>query len=710
MEGALQVLRDNPLLAALSPEELAALEGYLDLIDVAAGHHAVREGEHGRTMFFVLGGRGRLERGGIRLQDVLPGELFGELGLLTDRPRAASVLADEPMRLAGLTWDHWQRMASERPALALKLLSQLVSGLGMQLVRATDNVGLLLRERSLPRRTQVHVQIQGQERLVPTGTLTGAVLPADEDGSLVVAALVDRKPVSLATPLTADGRVEPLSVRSWEGREVYRRSAGLLLLEAAHRVAPRLELRVGPSLSSAQVVEVPPGADLAALSRDLLAQMHAIARAGAPFVEELWTVEEATSHFAARGWRDAALLLRTRRDPTVPLVTCGSVYALSMAPLLRDASPLADIHLRPYHGGLLMEFGPTLTRLLPAGVREVGDPAGERPGEAPRSPAMVVDHKAWLASLGVTSVGAFNERCVTGQVSDLIRVAEGFHEKRIGRIADMIVERGPAIISIAGPSSSGKTTFIKRLTVQLQINGLSPRAISLDDYYVDREKTVRDARGDYDFEALEALDLDLLRQHIKAIVGGDLVATTKYDFVSGKSMPGRGPAIQLGPRGVLMLEGIHGLNPALLGDIIPRERICKIFIHPVLGLPFDRLSSVSPADIRLLRRIVRDRHGRGYKAADNIQRWPSVRDGERRHIFPFLPEADAIFDTSLVYEPSVLKVFADRYLLEIPRDHESYTTAHRLRQLLDRFVTIYPDHVPPTSLLREFIGGSGFEY
>jgi hypothetical protein len=167
---------------------------------------------------------------------------------------------------------------------------------------------------------------------------------------------------------------------------------------------------------------------------------------------------------------------------------------------------------------------------------------------------------------------------------------------------------------------------------------------------------------------------------------------------------------ELGPRDVLLIEGIHGLNPALLGEILPREQLFKVFIHPVIGLPFDRLSSVSPADIRLLRRIVRDRHGRGYKAADNILRWPSVRDGERRHIFPFLPEADAIFDTSLVYEPSVLKVYAERYLLEIPREHPGYTTAFRLRRLLDRFVTIYPDHVPPTSLLREFIGGSGFEY
>jgi uridine kinase len=309
-------------------------------------------------------------------------------------------------------------------------------------------------------------------------------------------------------------------------------------------------------------------------------------------------------------------------------------------------------------------------------------------------------------------VGSYNRRCITGEVSELIRAAEGFHEKRIGRIADAVAARGDGlrIICIAGPSSSGKTTFIKRLTVQLQIDGLMPRAISLDDYYVDRDTTPRDASGELDFEALEALDLRLLQQHIARLLGGEEVRTAKYDFVLGKSLREGGPTLSLGPRDVLMMEGIHGLNPALLGDAVRPAQVFRIFIHPMVGLPIDRLTSVSPADVRLLRRIVRDRHGRNWSAAQSIQRWPSVRDGERRHIFPFLPQADVVFDSSLVYEPSVLKVYADRYLLEVPREDPGYTTAYRLRRLIDRFVTIYPDHVPPTSILREFIGGSGFEY
>jgi uridine kinase len=231
----------------------------------------------------------------------------------------------------------------------------------------------------------------------------------------------------------------------------------------------------------------------------------------------------------------------------------------------------------------------------------------------------------------------------------------------------------------------------------------------LDDYYVDREKTTRDAHGDYDFEALEALDLQMLDNNVRRIFAGETIKTARYDFVTGKSIPEGGKEVTLSPSDVLVIEGIHGLNPRLLGTILDRERIFRVFIQPMTALPFDSLTRVNVSDIRLLRRIVRDRHTRGYNAASNILRWPSVRAGETKHIFPYLAQADAIFDSSLVYELGVIKVFADRYLLEVPQEHPSFVTAHRLRQLIDKFVTIYPDHVPPTSILREFIGDSGFE-
>jgi uridine kinase len=197
---------------------------------------------------------------------------------------------------------------------------------------------------------------------------------------------------------------------------------------------------------------------------------------------------------------------------------------------------------------------------------------------------------------------------------------------------------------------------------------------------------------------------------VRRLLAGETVKTARYDFLTGKSIKGGGPELRLAPGSVLVMEGIHGLNPALLGDVCDRAAIFRLFVHPATTLPFDRLTRLEPSDVRLLRRIVRDRRHRGYTAADNIMRWPSVQRGEELHIYPFQSNADANFDTSLVYELSVTKVYADRYLLEVPHDHVASSTAYRLRQLLDRFVTIYPDHVPPTSILREFVGGSGFEY
>jgi uridine kinase len=261
---------------------------------------------------------------------------------------------------------------------------------------------------------------------------------------------------------------------------------------------------------------------------------------------------------------------------------------------------------------------------------------------------------------------------------------------------------------VAGPSSSGKTTFIRRLRVQLQVAGLTPRYLSLDDYYVDRERTPRDARGELDFEALEALDIPLLRRHVTGLLAGERVSTSRYDFKAGKSLPEGGPQLSLASHEILMLEGIHGLNPALLGT--GDEEAFRILVSPVGQLPFDQLSQVHSSDLRLLRRIVRDRHSRATTAEQTILRWPSVRDGERHHIFPYAGYADAVFDTSLVYELSVLKVYAERYLLEVPQRSAAYMTATRLLQLVQPFVSIYPDHVPSTSILREFIGGSGFEY
>ncbi len=663
------------------------------------------EGEPGDAAYFVLQGAVRLLRRHVHLRTMKVGESFGEAGL-TGRIRHATAVAHSEVHLARLDRERFRALAAEDPALGLRFLEAVVGELGTELGGIADRIGQALQERTLPRRTQIRVRIDGRERWVNTGRPLRDILPADRDGKPVVAALLDNKAVSLACPITADAEVGLLTTADWEGQEIYRRSVKLLLLEAARQEYPRTSVHMGPTMGSGDRVElggeVPP---LPEMIERLLARMRELIRADAAIRTELWTLEEACSHFAEEGWGDAARLLRTSRDATVSLVSCGELYALGEGPFLASAGQIRGFGLHARDDGLRLTYGSEVPVRGGAGLDALGG------GIARKSP-MAKEHDKWLSSLGVQSVGSFNDLCVSGQVTNLIRVSEGFHEKQIGQIADRIRERGDRIrvITIAGPSSSGKTTFIKRLTVQLLIDGLNPVSLSLDDYYVDREKTVRDEKGEYDFEALEAIDLGLLHDHLRRLAAGERVKTARYDFRLGKSFPEGGPEIALEPGDVLMLEGIHGLNPRLLGDAIPPEEIFRIFIQPMTTLPFDRLSRVSTADLRLLRRIVRDRHSRGHNAAATILRWPSVRKGERTHIFPYEGLADAVFDTSLVYELSVLKVYAERYLLEVPQDHPAHVTAYRLRRMVDRYVAIYPDHVPPTSILREYIGGSGFEY
>jgi uridine kinase len=293
----------------------------------------------------------------------------------------------------------------------------------------------------------------------------------------------------------------------------------------------------------------------------------------------------------------------------------------------------------------------------------------------------------------------------------VIQVAEGSHEKKIAKIADEIADSPERrLILIAGPSAAGKTTFTKRISLQLRVNGLIPVSISLDNYYVDRNKTPKDEKGEYDFESLEAIDLGLFNEHLRKILDGKTVLTPRYDFTRGRrSSRRKWSKVTVGPNHVLIIEGIHGLNERLT-TAVPADEKFRIYINALNPLAIDEHNRLHTSDTRLLRRIVRDRHYRGYSAAQTIQSWQSVRRGERIHIFPFQGSADVIFDSSLIYEFSVLKIFADRYLLEVSRSSPAFVESYRLRKSLSMFVPILPGDVPQTSLLREFIGGSSFTY
>jgi uridine kinase len=621
----------------------------------------------------------------------------------------ASVLAISDLHVSRLPVESFRSISASNPTEALSFVEALVDILGERLTNITESVGFLLRERSLPRRLSVMVQVCGDARLTKIGTPVDALLPTSMDGHLVVGGLIDRRAVSLSTPISSECVVDPLTTAHWEGRRLYRRSLALLLLEAAHDLDPALEIHLGHSLGFAQRVRVE-GIDVPneELAEAIENRMRILATCGHPLREEWWTVDEARAHFEENGWHNAAELLSSWRDPAVPLSSYGSVYSVRPGPLLPNTGLLEGFDVLADEDGLLLVYGDGGTapesdkrESMEVAARVVSKQANK----------LTREHRRWLAGLGMASVGEFNRACVDGDVSTLIRVAEGFQEKRLSQIADEICHRGQQVkvVCIAGPSSSGKTTFIKRLKVQLQVNGLQPHEVSLDNYYCDREKTPRDRFGEYDYEAMEALRRDLLSGHLKRLLSGEEVTTARYDFGLGVSQPAGGPTLHLEDHDILMLEGIHGLNPELLASV-PESVIFRIFVCPLAQLPFDRLARVHASDLRLLRRLVRDRHFRGATPVDSIARWPSVRRGERKHIYPHQNNADAVFDSSLIYEFSVLKVFAERYLLEVPQSAPEYTTAFRLLELCDRFVTIYPDHVPPTSILREFIGGSGFEF
>lgn len=694
----LQLLEKIQALDAFSAEELLLFTRYLIFLELPTESLLIHEGDCTREMFFILSGTVRLCRAKLDLGLLSAGQHFGELGLIVGRPRSATAIARTPVQVAKLTEENYQKMTQQQPALALMLMQSLIRQLGLQLTEMSDSVDLLLRQRSLPRRTQIQINIDGNTQSIRTGTTVDSVLPDQIGTATVVAGLLNHKAVSLETQLFADAQLSPLTNQHWEGERIYRHSMGLLLLEAASEILPDHRFNLGLSLGVTQWIDLPPElmAERENIAQQLTQRMQEMIQHDVPFRWEQWTRDEAFHYFTEHQREAEAKLLLTLRSATVSLATCGHCYVLAMGPLIPRAGLLQAFTLRPSETGLALTMSDAQPALEPLHAYV----------------SLTQEHQSWLKSLHLDSVGQFNHTCITGEVSQIIRVSEGFHEKRLGQIADTISQHHPRIrvICIAGPSSSGKTTFIKRLTIQLQVNGLRPIGISLDDYYVDRDQTPRDEQGEFDFERLDALNLPLLGEHLERLLRGETVATAHYNFEKGQSEPDGGPVITLGEQDVLMLEGIHGLNPKLLNGTVPEGDLFRIFIQPTASLPFDILSRVNPSDLRLLRRIVRDRRGRGCSAADNIMRWPSVRQGEQKYIFPFVEQADAIFDTSLIYEISVLKVFAERYLLEVPQSHPAYTTAFRLRQFIDNFVTIYPDHVPPTSILREFIGGSGFEY
>lgn len=514
----------------------------------------------------------------------------------------------------------------------------------------------------------------------------------------IVAALIDGQLRELTYHIVRDALVTPLGMDDRDGSRIYRRSLTFLLVAAMRELFPEARVHVDHSVTFGgyycEVDGRPPltAEELAAVE----ARMQGIVAADEPIGKQRVPLAEAVELFRRRGDDDKVRLLEQREKDYLVLYELRGYAGYFHGYMVPSTGYLRYFALRPYPPGFILQFPPRTSLALEPVV------------EYPKLIAVFREYGHTLRLLGIQDVGALNEAIRAGRTNEIILVAEARHEERVARIATQIAEQRKRIglVLIAGPSSSGKTTFSKRLAVQLLANGIRPIAIELDNYFVDRELTPRDAEGNYNFEVLEALDLALFNEHLLRLMAGEEVRLPKFNFHTGKREPGA--VIQLGPEEVLLVEGIHGLNPQLVPSI-PSERIFRVYISALTQLNIDRFNRVPTTDTRLIRRIVRDARTRGYTAADTIGRWESVHRGERNFIFPYQENADVMFNSALVYELSALKPLAEPLLRQIEPGKPGYIEAKRLLTFLQWFEPMSLDLIPGNSILREFVGGSYLE-
>ena len=510
-----------------------------------------------------------------------------------------------------------------------------------------------------------------------------------------VAALIDNELRELTYHIERDAEVTALGMDDRDGSRIYRRSCTFLLIVAARELFPAARLHVDHSVTFGgyycEVENREPfsPAELAAIE----ARMREIVMANAPIGKQRVPLAEAIALFQAREDDDKVRLLARRKKEYLVLYELRGFASYFHGYMTPTAGYLQYFALEAYGHGFVLRFPQRNSLELEPAIWY------------PKLMDVFHEYGHTLHVLGIEDVGSLNQAITDGRGEEVVLVAEARHAQRIAQIADEIVARRgkTRLVLMAGPSSSGKTTFSKRLAVQLMANGIRPITVEMDSYFVNREQTPRDEQGNYNFEVLEALDLPLFNQHLLALMDGEEVTLPRFNFVTGKREVGA--TIRLSPDQILLVEGIHGLNPRLVPQI-PPERIYRIYISALTQLNLDLYDRVPTTDTRLLRRIVRDARTRGYSAGDTIGRWESVHRGEREYIFPFQENADAMFNSALVYELSALKPQAEPLLLQIESGKPGYVEAKRLLAFLQWFESLPPEPIPDNSILREFVGGS----
>ena len=500
---------------------------------------------------------------------------------------------------------------------------------------------------------------------------------------------------------------EPVSIRfiditHFEGTRVYQRTLFITLHKAVHDLFPDRKFRIIHSVSKGFYCEIEGVEEISQTVIDEIKQrMTELIEQDIPIVRRKVRVEEARKIYEKLGFQDKIALIETRPRLYATIYSLADIVGYFYGALAPSTGYIHLFDLRRYYNGMYIAVP---KRTAPDELENM----------VPQDKMFDIfkEYTAWVEVMGVSNIGSLNTKILAGDTSELIKIAEAFHEKKLANIADAIADanmtRGARMVLISGPSSSGKTTFAKRLGIQLRILGLNPVLISLDDYFVEREQTPRDENGELDYETIEALDLQTFNDHLETLFQGGSVDVPRYDFITGKRQWHEHP-LRLDERSVLVVEGIHALNPRLTERINDSYKY-KIYISAFTSISMDNLSRIPTTDNRLIRRIVRDSKTRGCDAVSTLKRWASVRAGEDKHIFPYQENADVMFNSSLFYEIPVLKQFVEPLLYLVPNTVPEYGEARRLLKFLDNFIGIAPDEIPPTSLLREFIGGSSFKY
>ena len=517
----------------------------------------------------------------------------------------------------------------------------------------------------------------------------------------ILGAMVNNRVKELSFVFVRSKRVEFIDYSHPDGLRLYVRSLFYILYAAVQETFPEVKLKMMHGIARGYYCELA-GLDRSITESDIFeikSEMQKIISKNIPFEKLGMPTNEAVEICKKQNMPYKAQLFEQQGLLYTYLYFMGDLANFFYGHLVPSTGYVEVFDLVSYYNGLLLRI-PDPEKF--SDVQEYK--------RLDKLFGVFRDHKDWVELLNVPNVSSLNQFTLNGQSGDILKISEALHEKKIAEIANTITERNGNVkmVLIAGPSASGKTTFSKRLMVQLAVNGLKPTMISLDDYFVDREKTPKDKNGEYDFESIEAIDIEYFNLQLNQLFNGEIIELPKFNFTVGKKFPS-GIKLQLGKGSILVVEGIHGMNPDLVPHIRP-ENTFKIFLSALTQISIDDQNHISTTDNRLIRRMIRDSKYRNYSAQDTIRRWPSVRAGEDKNIFPYQENADIMFNSALIYELAVLKKYAEPLLKSVLENQSEFSESNRLLKFLSYFKTIEDSEIPPTSLIREFLGGSSFTY